>query len=247
MDVSLLKSFWSKLFPSDIVFIIFAFVGINILRFMGDYYHAIYLVVVGFIIMWIMPVVFLTKSGRRKIGITLPSSWFWTLFSFVIGFIVAFIIYWAGYLLYGTGLENWGMSVVNEYLRQGHEVVTPQIVAIVVIPAMLFSPIGEEFFYRGIIMEVLRDTFSNRKVAEILSSIAFAVAHISHYDLVFSGRPFFEVFMPMLLFVVLMFFLSYVFIFARQKSGSIWGAVIAHAGSMLGLHLAVYFSILSTL
>ncbi len=244
MKEGLLKSFWQKVFKTDLNFILISFILLGLIRVTGLVRGEIYLVVTGFIIMWFLPVIFLHKSGRKKIGIKKPGNWLWLFLAFLIGMIASGAIYWLGYLLYGTGIENWGMTVVSEYSAQ-EEVIIPVVFVVVTFLSMLFSPIGEELFFRGMIYEVLANRLSSYKWAGFLSSISFAVIHIPHHDIIFAGKGFLDVFIPIILWSILMFLVSYLFIFTRIKSGSILGAILCHSGFIMGMNMFVYFVLMT--
>lgn len=190
-----------------------------------------------------MPLIFLSTSGLRRIGIKKPVSWLWFVLSFFLGVIVAIAFYLLGYLLYGTGIENWGMTVAREFSGQ-QEVLIPTVFAIVTLFSMLFSPIGEELFFRGIIQEVLTERFSSYKQAGFWGSFLFAAIHLPHHLVFFSGSSFFSILIPLLIWFILMFLVSILFIFARQKCGSIFGAIACHSGYILGMNLFVYYFLL---
>ncbi len=179
-------------------------------------------------------------------GISKPDNWFWVIISFLLGGITAAFVYLLGYLLYGTGMENWGMTVVNEYTAQ-QAVIIPAVFAVVTFLSMLFSPIGEELFFRGMIYEVLADKLSSYKRAGFWSSIAFAAIHIPHHGIVFADRRFVSILIPIILWFGIMYLVSQLFIFARRKSGSILGAIVCHSGYILGMNLFVYHVLLAKL
>lgn len=240
----LLKPFWQRVFRSDFSFIIITFIVLGFIRFIGLANHGINIVTLGFLIMWVLPIIFLSNQGRREIGIKRPGSWLWVLLSFIIGAIFAGIIYYIGYFLYGTSIENWGMTVVNEYLAAPGGVIEPAVFIIVVFLSMLFSPIGEELYFRGIIHKVLDNKLSSYKLAGFWSSLAFAIIHIPHHDIFFADQSFVSILIPLTLWVVIMFLVSYLFIYAREKSDSILGAIFCHSGYILGMNLFVYFVLL---
>ncbi|UNC91162.1 CPBP family intramembrane metalloprotease [Candidatus Contubernalis alkalaceticus] len=244
MKGNFLRPLWEKVFKSEIRFIVVMFVLLGIIRIIGLVREEINVVVLGFLIMWVLPVVFFHKNGRGKIGIKKADNRVWLLLSFFIGVLGAGVIYWLGHLLYGTGTENWGMTVVREYSAQG-EALTPGVFVVITFLSMLFSPIGEELFFRGMIHEVLAKRLSSYKWAGFLSSISFAAIHIPHYDLIFAGRGFTNTFVPMSLWFLFMFLVSYLFIYARSKSGSIFGAILCHSGYILGMNSYIYFALLS--
>lgn len=239
MENSLLRPVWQKVFRLDIIFITIMFVLLGIIRVTGLYREEIYLVVFGFLIMWVLPVIFFSKNGRRIIGIKKPGLWLWLPLSFLLGIIAAVAFYFLGYLLFGTGIENWGMTVAREFSGQ-EEILIPAVFAVVTLFSMLFSPIGEELFFRGMVQEVLHERLSSYKLAGFWSSFLFAAIHLPHHEIFFSGLGFFSILIPLAIWFILMFLVSKLFIFARVKSGSIFGAIACHSGFILGMNLFVY-------
>ena len=53
---------------------------------------------------------------------------------------------------------------------------------------MIFSPIGEELFFRGIVHSSFAKSIGNFK-ASIIDSVAFALTHISHFGTIPTTRP----------------------------------------------------------
>lgn len=239
----LLSQFWRKVFKTDFRFVVITFILLGIVRVIGLADVGTNLVVLGFLVMWVLPFVFLSKGGRRKIGIKKPENWAWVLLSLVMGVLAAGGVCFLGYALYGTGQANWGMTIVHEYLEQG-DVIIPGVFVVVTLFSMLFSPIGEELFFRGIIHETLAHRLSSYKRAGVWSSLAFAAIHIPHHDITFGGKGFFGLFVPLILWSILMFLVSFLFIYARRRSGSILGAIFCHSGYILGMNLFIYFVLL---
>jgi len=243
MENSLLRPAWQKVFRLDIIFITVMFVLLGIIRVTGLYREEIYLVVSGFLIMWVLPFIFFSKNGRRRIGVKKPERWLWLILSFLLGAIVAIAFYFIGYLLYGTGIENWGMTVAREFSDQ-EEVLIPVVFAVVTLLSMLFSPIGEELFFRGMIQEVLAERLTSYKLASFWGSFLFAAIHLPHHDIFFSGLGYFSIIIPLAIWFVMMYLVSILFIFARIKSGSIFGAIACHSGYILGMNLFIYHFLL---
>lgn len=51
------------------------------------------------------------------------------------------------------------------------------------LPALLFSPIGEEIFFRGMLQRALEQRFSTR-ASTMLECAAFGLVHLCHHGLV---------------------------------------------------------------
>ncbi|WP_211229815.1 CPBP family intramembrane glutamic endopeptidase [Olivibacter sitiensis] len=92
----------------------------------------------------------------------------------------------------------------------------------------IFSPIGEELFFRGIVHSSFAKSFGNLK-ASIIDSSAFALVHISHFGLVFINNEWKFLTVPTIIWVISMFLVGILFYLCRKKSGSVLGAIICHS------------------
>jgi len=55
----------------------------------------------------IAPFIFLSKYGRKKIGITKPKNYLWLLILCIAGLMFSFLLYYVGQSMYGSSYENW--------------------------------------------------------------------------------------------------------------------------------------------
>lgn len=96
-------------------------------------------------------------------------------------------------------------------------------------PSMIFSPIGEEFLYRGVVRGSFVGRFGEVR-ASYLDGLAFALTHLAHFGIVYTvlGWTFLPV--PAFLWVLAMFAVSQIFFRCKLFCGSLWGAVFSHAG-----------------
>jgi len=108
------------------------------------------------------------------------------------------------------------------------------------ITGMTFSPIGEEFFFRGIVHGSFAKSIGERK-ASIVDSAAFAVTHISHFGLVFINSQWDFYIIPAIIWVLSIFFVSVLFFIFKRKTDSIWGAIICHAAFNLGVIYCIFY------
>src|ERR1700737_2637772 len=93
----MLRSFWSRLFQFNTVFGLVVILLFGIPRFIIVLHANItrnynYLSII-FLLMWISPFIFLTRSGRKYIGMTKSSNYRWLLFSFLTGIAGCTIMY----------------------------------------------------------------------------------------------------------------------------------------------------------
>lgn len=109
---------------------------------------------------------------------------------------------------------------------------------------MLFSPIGEELLYRGIPHESLASRLRDRGVA-LVDAGAFAVIHLAHFGIVFVAGAWSFLPIPALLWVAAMFLSSLGFYAFRVLTGSILGAIVAHAAFNLAMNWVIFYAVLA--
>lgn len=241
-----LKPFWSRIFEFNWKFGLFLILIICIPRFIlvlqanaSGNYGSIGLIM---LISAISPFVFLTKSGRKETGLTKPESYKWLLIAFTSGLIFSFLLYYLGQVLYGNSYENWYQYIGKSYkiptgIGQNERAIMFIIFALT---GITFSPIGEEFFFRGIVHSSFAKSIGDKK-ASIVDSSAFAITHISHFGLVFINNKWTYLTVPTIIWVASMFFVSVLFFVSRKRSGSILGAIVCHAAFNLGMIYCIFY------
>ncbi len=237
-----LKPFWKKLLPQSWVFIVVLAILLAIPRFilaMNGYYNAIIII---FMFMWFTPFLLLSNPGRKQIGLIKPSRPLWLLWGFLLGIAGAVLVYLIGYLTYGNTAPHWYTSVMNTF-NKGTIIqdIRPNYLFFILfaLPTMIFSPIGEEFFFRGIMQEAFAEKWDT-KTATVIEAAFFGVTHLAHHGLmatVFGYRLLPSAF-P---WIFLMMAVSILLSFVRNQSGSIWGAVLCHAGFNLGMMWCIFY------
>jgi uncharacterized protein len=196
------------------------------------------LIGLALILMWPLPWLLMRAGGRNAIGLRRPSRWQWWLVAPLVGLLLLVVNAAVAWLLFGAGENNWFVSFARETVAMTVAEVpaeAPLLVAflIVALPAMLISPLAEEFIFRGFVMTAAGRRWSPR-VGMMVQAAAFAVVHLAHYGLV----PF----QPLLLLLWLpaMFFVSLVFGWLVWRSRSLWTAVVAHSAFNLGMVACVF-------
>jgi len=113
----------------------------------------------------IVPFIFLSKTGVKKIGITKPTQYKWLLPAFISGLLFSMLLYLLGQVLYGNSLENWYVYIGKSYnIPQGINQHDKTILFIITaLTGMIFSPIGEEFFFRGIVHTSFANSIGKNK------------------------------------------------------------------------------------
>jgi hypothetical protein len=241
-----LKPFWNKYISFNWKFGLFLILIICIPRFimvlnanMTNSYSSIALIM---IVSALAPFIFLTKYGLKQIGINKLQSYSWLIFAFFAGIFFSIVLYSIGDLLYGDSYSNWYKYIGKSYNIPAEISSQDRKIFFLIFAStgMIFSPIGEELFFRGIVHSSFANSVGERK-ASIVDSSAFAITHISHFGLVYIMNQWKLLFIPALIWVLSMFLVSMLFIYFRKKTDSILGAIICHAGFNLGMTYCIFY------
>jgi uncharacterized protein len=243
---SFLRTFWSRFIVFNWKFGIFLIVILCVPRFIlvlnanaTSNYTYIGLIMA---ISASVPFIFLNKEGLRNIGLVKPSNYIWLPASFFTGLFFSFLLYFLGQGLFGHSYENWYQYIGKSYnitpgLSHHNKVILFSVTAIT---SMIFSPIGEELFFRGIVHASFRQSAGDLK-ASVADSSAFGLTHISHFGLVFlNGHWHFFAFAA-IIWVVSMFLAGIMFFFFKRKTSSLLGSILCHAGFNLGMVFCIFF------
>ena len=247
----MLRPFWQKYFRFNWIFGLVLVLLLGIPRFIfvlssnitGNYSR----IGIIFLFMWFAPVIFLTKTGRREIGIRKPANYNWLLYSAIAGAGFCAFMFAIGILLYKDTYSNWFVYIAKSYSASGIVLSGSQrqiYFLIYSLTGMTFSPIGEELFYRGIVHGSFVVRFGEQK-ASIFDSLSFALTHLAHFGIVYVLGGWQFLFIPALLWVFCMFFASRIFFLCKEKTGSILGAIISHAAFNLAMMYFIFYQILS--
>lgn len=161
--------------------------------------------------MWFVPFIFLTGYGRKCIGIRKPDHCGRLFLSFIAGGMSCAVIFALFFLLYDKTIDNAFVYIGGN--NPGAFISGPDkqlYFWIAVIPSMIFSPIGEEFLYRGMIHGSFVQRFGESK-ASVLDSLAFAVTHVAHFGIVYVSGIWQFLPFPAVLWVLSMFVVSQIF------------------------------------
>lgn len=197
-----------------------------------------------FILMWFVPFILLSKKGRQYIGIKKPINYPWLIYSFLIGVSFCLLMYVCATFLYGDTIHNSFVYISKSYVIPHEMLETKRLMffAMFSLIGMTFSPIGEELFYRGVVHGSFVEKFGERK-ASVFDSLAFAFTHLAHFGIIFYLGEWSFLPVPALLWVMGMFIVSQLFFLCKQKSGSILGAIISHAGYNVGMMYVIFYHI----
>lgn len=197
----------------------------------------------GFMVMMLMPFIFLSKQGRSSIGLTKSSALKYYGYAVLAGAMLALCCYGTGLLLFGVSANNWFVSIKNSYFNTFDTTGMPlmSLFIIFTMPALIFSPLGEEIFFRGFLQEALSSRFSYNR-AMLLDALLFALIHLFHHGFVKDSAGVIH-FYPVSGFcwVLLMFVTALAFAWLKKKSGSLYPAIIAHLVFNLVMNMAIFF------
>ncbi|WP_460639985.1 lysostaphin resistance A-like protein [Larkinella harenae] len=241
-----LRPFWNRYFSLNWQLGLFLLLIICVPRFIlvlkanstGNYS------LIGVIMVFsaICPFVFLSRSGRQKAGLAKPRRYGGLLVAFLAGLIFSILLYYAGHILYGNTDENWYTYIGRSY-KIPERIEPPAktiLFAVVAGTSMLFSPVGEELFFRGIVHASFANSIGDKK-ASLVDSSAFAITHLSHFGLVFVDNQWRFFPLPAFAWVLSMFLVSRLFFFCKTYSGSIAGAICCHSAFNLGMTYCIFY------
>ncbi len=247
MNTTLLRSVWQRIFRQAWILTLVLFVVSGGLRAYGLFgpVSARMLVMLNFFLMWFLPFIFLSQAGRCTMGLKRVERPIWWLWGLLFGAGSSLIVFGVGYGLYGHGQENWYVSILNSWAMDKTMLQLPriQLFLIYTLPAILFSPVGEEFFFRGMVHEAIREHWGSG-VATAINVLAFGGVHILHYGLNWDDRGLHFTVVSGTLWILLMMGASWLFTLCRQRSGSIWPAVMAHATFNLVMNVSIFWALL---
>ncbi|OON65864.1 CPBP family intramembrane glutamic endopeptidase [Hymenobacter sp. CRA2] len=199
-----------------------------------------------FVAMALLPWVLLTPAGRRQIGLVRPTRWRGVLLGAVLGALSCAVLFGLTRLLFGLGEGNSLAYIARTYGNLA-QVLNDQnrLVYFLIFsgPSMIFSPVGEELFYRGLVHECSARRLGHRRAA-LLDSAAFAGVHLAHFGLVYLGGSWRFLPGPALLWVAALFGTCLLFGVARTRSGSILGAIVTHAAFNLTMNYFIFYHVL---
>lgn len=241
-----LNSLWRRFFNFNWKFGLFLIIAVCVPRFalvlnanVSANYAYIGLIMT---ICAIIPFVFLNRHGLKTIGVTKSKKYGWLLIAFACGLLVSYLLYLLGDILYGDSFENWYVYIKKSYNIPIDMTLSDKKILFIAMAGsgMIFSPIGEELFFRGIVHSSIAKSVGDKK-ASIVDASAFAFTHISHFGLVFINAKWDFFIVPTILWVTNMFLLSLLCFAFRKYSGSIIGSVICHSAFNLGMIYCIFY------
>lgn len=208
----------------------------------GSYQYISYF----FMLLIMLPFVLLNARGWKTIGLNKVQGWKGIGWGILFGIVSCTVLFGLMYWFYGPSDYNAFTYIARTY--QGlPEAMDSQsrlmYFAVFAGISMLFSPLGEELFYRGIIHENLSVKVDHNN-ASIIDSLAFSLVHLSHFGIVYLNGEWRFLFWPSILWMLGLYASCRLFYLARVLSGSIIGAIIAHAFFNLTMSYFIFYHIL---
>ena len=204
------------------------------------------IILVGFGLMWPLPFIFYLREGWRILGLKKITKPWWILWGFLLGVAAAFLVYFVGWSIFRNTDEHWYVALLNQVISEEDRAYMSKAILfpIVTIPAIIFSPVGEELFFRGMIHEAFKKS-EKIWLGGIANSLAFGLIHIFHYGIVYSSSSGLEI-LPWtgLLWFFLMVGVSWMFTLCRERSDSIYPAIVSHAAFNLGMNASIFIFLL---
>lgn len=244
----MLRSFWRKMFSFSpffgwVLILLFGvprFILVLQANITGNYT----MVPIIFIMMSIAPLLFLTRKGRRHIGICKPKNYYWLLFSFLSGLLFCLLFYFISDVFFGKNIANSFVYISKSYNVDNTLTGSDKLIYFLIysVTAVTFSPVGEELFYRGIVHGSFIERMGDRR-ASLIDSGAFALTHLAHFGIIYHLGGWDFLFLPSILWVATMFLVSQLFFVCRIKSGSLAGAILCHAGFNLAMMYVIFYQV----
>jgi membrane protease YdiL (CAAX protease family) len=183
-----------------------------------------------FIVLAATPFLVLTRDDRRAIGLPFRMPASWAAIAVAAGTAAGLLFGVLGLWFYGDSPLNWFATVRDTMLADPRlrALDKPQLFLALSLPAAIFSPIGEELFFRGVLAR-LWSAATDVVVASVLVAGTFGVMHAFHHGIVSTADGFDVQVVSGLIWVVLTSALSIMFAWLSARSATIWTAVACHA------------------
>lgn len=193
--------------------------------------------------MWALPFIVLTAQGRREIGLRKQGNTASNMaLCALAGALCGLAFFAIGMTLFGASPDNWNLSVRDSFqIEQLRATMPPAaLFAVITLPAMILTPIGEEILFRGFIQQAFTLRW-NAVVATLVNGLAFGLVHLHVHGLWLDAAGFHLRLVSGALMVLLGMCLSAVFTLCRLRTGSLWCAMTAHAACNMAMISAVIF------
>ncbi|NHJ47741.1 MAG: CPBP family intramembrane metalloprotease [Asgard group archaeon] len=204
------------------------------------------LILVGFVLMWPLPFIFYSRDGWKALGIKKIEKPLWLIWGLLLGIGAAFLVYLIGWGIFGNTNEHWYSILLDQVISEEDRAGMQKAILFLIAtgPAIVFSPVGEEFLFRGMIHEAFNGS-THKWRGGVINSLAFGLIHVFHYGVSYNSTTRLE-FQPWtgLLWFVLMVGVSGLFTLCREKSKSIYPAIVSHSAFNLAMNASIFLLII---
>jgi uncharacterized protein len=242
---SFLRPFWNRLAIPPWLLALLVLAVLAAARFYSAFGppQARILFLVHVLVMWTLPFLFLTRQGRRDIGLRRQGITAVALvLSSLAGVAGGLFIFWIGTALYGNSPDNWCVSIRDSFqLNHMLAVMSPAAAfAVIVVLTISFTPVGEEFLFRGLIQQSFTLRW-NAVIATLVNGFAYGLMHLLHVHGLWHDATGFHLRLASgAVMVLLLAGLGATFTLCRLWTGSLWCAVVAHAACNMAMISAVF-------
>ncbi|MES2899866.1 MAG: CPBP family intramembrane glutamic endopeptidase [Pseudomonadota bacterium] len=187
-----------------------------------------------------LPWLLLSRHGRAQIGLRRAARLLWYPIAIGVGAGWALVCYLLGTLLFGAGAEHWFVTVAQTY--RAYPVASfskVELHLMFTIPAVLFSPIGEEIFFRGYLQKVFEPGYGRAGSACSQSSL-FGAVHLLHHGLVITAAGLTLLPASAALWVALMSGFALLSSWLRLASKSLLPAMLGHAAFNAAMNALIF-------
>jgi membrane protease YdiL (CAAX protease family) len=198
----------------------------------------------SFVLIAATPWLLLDRDGRAQAGLVRsarPGSY---LRGVAFGALAALGCFLLGIVLFGASADNWFVSVASSYRRAMNTagMSLPTLYLTFTLPAALFSPIGEEIFFRGVLQRVLEERWSTT-ASTACECAAFGLVHLCHHGLYWEGSALSVHPVSGPLWVLLMTAVAWGFATIRKRSSSVAPAIAAHAAFNVAMNATIFLAL----
>lgn len=197
----------------------------------------------SFVLMTLVPFLLLSSADRTVLGLRKPTSYQSYFTAVVLSSMAAFVCYIIGISLFHLTPENWYVTIRNFYLNNpahNNTLSIWQTFLIFTLPTLIFSPVGEEIFFRGFFQESLKLNFSER-TSTLIECTCFGLIHLFHHGLMSNNGSIILFPISGFIWALLIAGLAFVFVQIRKHSNSLYPAMAGHASFNLSMNAIIFF------
>ena len=191
------------------------------------------------LLIWIYPLVFSSKEGRKEIGIRLPVHWSWWLVGPIVGVTTAVLVITLAWFILGLSDARWLVQIGRNLDWQlgvvPSDLHTDTKFWILILPPIVVLPLAMEILYRGYIQRSISDKVSGSNAAFLQAGFHTFIAQIVYDGF---GADVLALWIPSMLIVYWSFGII------RFKSASLWPSVLGHTIYLYSVLWFVYYRVM---